>query len=64
MTWLTLHPWAIVASPFLLAGIVLGVIHGCEAWAKWRDKCALRIRDERLQRYNLAAFRGTKERLQ
>lgn len=64
MTWLTLHPWAVIAIPFAIAFIVLGVIHGCEAYSRLRDRKALRIRDERLQRYNLAAFRGTKERLQ
>lgn len=56
--------WWIVCSPLLLAALVLGIIYGCEAYAKYRDRQALRIRDERLQRYNLAAFRGTKERLQ
>lgn len=62
MTWLTLHPWAIVASPFLLAGIVLAVIYGCEAWVKWRDARAMRIRDSRMSRFGLGPISGTRDR--
>jgi len=57
-----MSPWWIVASPLALAALILGVIYGCETYGRWRDRRAMRIRDERLQRYNLGAFRGAKDR--
>jgi hypothetical protein len=50
--------WLIVLSPLLLAALVLGVIYGCEAWVRMRDAKALRIRDARLNRYSMGAFKG------
>lgn len=54
--------WMIVASPFVFALLLIGVLKASEAYHEWRETEAMRVRDARLQRYNLTAFRGSKNR--
>jgi hypothetical protein len=56
------HPWIALASPFLLGAVIIGAIKGCEAYSKWRYERDRRVRNERLYRYGMQAFRGSKDR--
>jgi hypothetical protein len=52
-----MHHWLIVASPFLLAFAILGVIKGWAAYDKWRAERVRRIRNENMRKYGFAPFK-------
>jgi hypothetical protein len=54
--------WLIVS--FLLAAVVVGalVMYGLDRFAKYREREAMRVRNDRLSRFNITPFRGTKNR--
>lgn len=54
--------WFVVMSPFALGALIIGIIKACEAWGKWQEKRAMTIRDAQLNRFNMAAFRGSRDR--
>lgn len=54
--------WLIVASPFILALLLIGVLKASEAYHEWRYTRDRRIRDERINRFSMNAFRGAKDR--
>ena len=45
----------------ILAMLALLGAFGCRKYAAWRERRDAFIRNERLQRYNMAAFRGTRK---
>jgi hypothetical protein len=49
----------VVVAIFLVWLIVNWAVHRI---ARWRESRAIRVKNEDLNRYNMAAFRGTKER--
>lgn len=54
--------WILLASPFIFAALLIGFLRGFEAYDRYRYRRDRRIRDEKLARYNVTAFRGTKDR--
>jgi hypothetical protein len=57
-----INPWVALLSPFGVGAVIVGGIKAWDAYAKWRYNRDRRIRDERLARYNITAFRGAKDR--
>lgn len=54
--------WSLLAAPFVLYALLVGFLRGFEAVERYRYRRAARIRNEKLQRYNMGAFKGTKDR--
>lgn len=57
-----MNPWLALLSPFALGALIIAAIKGWEAYDQWRERRDMRIRDHKLNRYNMAAFRGSKDR--
>lgn len=51
-----------VASPFIVGGLILASIKGYEVYSAWSYKRAVRIRNEKLERFGLTPYRGTRAR--
>jgi hypothetical protein len=57
--------YVVVAITVIVVALIVWLLVDW-AWRKfdaWRETKAMRVRNEQLNRYNIAAFRGTKSRL-
>lgn len=45
----------------IMAVLAVAGAFGCRKYAAWRERRDAFIRNERLNRYNMAAFRGTRK---
>jgi len=52
-----LNPWIALLSPFAVGLVIVGGIKACEAYAKWRDRKAMRVRDANLRKWGMVSER-------
>jgi hypothetical protein len=49
-----------ICSPFIGAGVILGILKGIELWNRRRYERAIAKRNARLERLSITPFRGVK----